>query len=38
MKKDAKLREFREYLANKDVVLAIVKCMILITFDNEFLT
>ena len=25
-KKDAKLKNFRQYLADKDVVLAIVKC------------
>ena len=26
-KKEAKLRQFREYLADHEVVLAIVKCM-----------
>ncbi len=26
MKKDAKVKSFREYLADNDVVLAIVKC------------
>ena len=33
-KKENKIRDFREYLANTDVVLAIVKCMLAFIFVN----
>ena len=38
-KKEGKIRDFREYLSNNDVVLAIVKCKVInktLIMSNEF--